>query len=199
MCKAKFIVIEGIDGSGTTTQTKKLANYFKNIGKKIYSTAEPSNNPTGLLIRKFLKENNKKNCLFRKKQLALLYAADRLEHYALEIGVNLKMGINVICDRYLMSTLVYQGFDLNENWIKSLNKYVPLPDLTILIDVHEDIALLRRNKRGNDFEFFDNFKFQKNMRQRYLSLAKKLKIKIIDGNKDKIHVLEEILTCFEIN
>ncbi len=198
MGEAKFIVLEGIDGSGSTTQAKKLANYLISKDEKIYLTAQPSKNPVGLQIRKLLNGSSASAPKFRREQLALLYAADRLEHYALEIEIQLKAGVNVICDRYLMSSLAYQGLDLSDIWVENLNKYAPSPDKTIFIDVHEDIAESRRHKRGEDPEFFDDLKFQKNVRQRYLSLVKKLNVEVVNGDGNEKDVFESILTCLGV-
>ena len=155
---------------------------------------------SGLLIRKILKKNNNTIHYLQKQQLALLYAADRLNHYALYIHNNLKNGIHVICDRYLMSSLAYQGNELNINWIKTLNKYAPLPHYTFLIDVHENIAKLRRKKRNKNIELFDYIYLQKNIRKKYLYLAKSLhNINIINGNGNKNDIFKKILYNININ
>ena len=122
----KFIVVEGIDGSGSTTQAKLLCKYLESRGRTCFFTAEPSGGPIGKFIRDLLKQKENKPQLFFHI-LALTFAADRLCHYDLEILPKLKAGVDVISDRYVLSSLVYQGLDVPQGWVKEVNRYARTP------------------------------------------------------------------------
>lgn len=181
MERGRFIVVEGIDGSGSTTQAKYLCEYLKSSGRECYLTAEPSAGPIGEVIRKFLRKNEEKSQLLFHT-LALSFSADRLYHYEHEILPRLEKNIDVISDRYVLSSLVYQGLDLPQGWVKEINRYAPNPNLTVLIDTPEEIASVRRLKRGSQPEIFDESDVQIKIRQRYLQLAFTAQAIVIDGS-----------------
>ena len=195
MKKGRFIVFEGIDGSGSTTQANKLADHFTSVGVKCVITAQPSKNSVGLFIKKIL-QSKIKISLFKEKELALLFAADRLVHYSLNIKNNINAGINVICDRYVMSSLAYQGINLDIDWIRNINQYAPIPDITILIDVDDYIAKVRRENRHYS-ELFDDFNFQVMVRKSYLRLSKQFRCYIINGNGNRNNVFNLVLACLK--
>ena len=123
----KFIVFEGIDGAGTTTQAQALVNYLTECGISTYLTCEPSDSSIGTFTRQALQGKQKG---FHQKQLpdvalALLFAADRADHWTNEIQPLLNEGVNVICDRYLYSSLAYQGLEHPLEWIRALNASFP--------------------------------------------------------------------------
>ena len=145
----KFIVFEGIDGSGTTTQAELLNNYLLGNNKNSITTTEPSSGPIGNLIR----EGFKKRVLFVEdaklfdEQMAYLFAADRHDHIYNEVDgiktLNAK-GITTISTRYFFSSLVYHVNNQEEyDFVKQLNEKFPLPDLTIYIDNPVEISLQR--------------------------------------------------------
>ena len=140
-----FICVEGLDGSGKTTQAQILTERLsKNYNTVL--TAEPSRGKTGTYIRE--------GCLYEEKRLptaaeALLFAADRIEHVENEIKPALEQGKVVICDRYIYSSYAYQGSaGLNLGWIKRINSYALKPDYSVFIDVTPERVLerLRRKK-----------------------------------------------------
>ena len=133
----KLIVFEGIDGSGLTTHAERLQRWMNRSGtKKACLTKEPTSGPIGALIR--LKLTGRID--LDEATLALMFAADRLDHLNNLIIPRLSSGINVICDRYYLSSLAYQSLSLDTDWIKSINRMARRPDLTILLDVPAHIC-----------------------------------------------------------
>jgi dTMP kinase len=182
--RGAFIVIEGLDGSGKTTQAKLLTAKLRRSHNAVY-TAEPSNGKIGTFIRK--------SCLYGQKRLsiiaeALLFAADRIEHVENEIQPALAKGKLVVCDRYVYSSLAYQGSaDLNVEWIAEINSCALKPDFAVLIDVAPEKVLQRLNRRKSVME---NLETQQKVREIYLKSVAKGDLVRIDGDKP----LEEVAT-----
>ncbi len=196
MERGRFIVVEGIDGSGSTTQAKYLCDYLKAKGRECYFTAEPSTGPVGKVIRQFLREKGEKPQLL-SHILALSFSADRLYHYEYEILPRLEKNIDVISDRYVLSSLVYQGLDLPQGWVKEINRYAPNPNLTVLIDAPEEIASERRLKRGSEPEIFDKSDLQIQLRNRYLQLAFTAQAIVVDGSSDAQIVSDRMIEAIK--
>lgn len=190
--KGKFIVFEGIDGSGKSTQADRLVRYLKSKNIKAVVTNEPqSDRPVGMLIRQALK----KQISFDEKTIALLFAADRLDHIQ-RISEKLDEGFWVVCDRYYFSSFAYNDTALNKEWIISVNSEAMnalKADMTIFLDVPCDISLSRVSKRG-ETEIFENTERQNRVRNNYLELFKRFKddenIVVIDGNA-KQNIIEK--------
>ena len=190
--KGKFIVFEGIDGSGKSTQADRLVRYLKSKNIKAVVTNEPqSDRPVGMLIRQALK----KQISFDEKTIALLFAADRLDHIQ-RISEKLDEGFWVVCDRYYFSSFAYNDTAFNKEWIISVNSEAMnalKADMTIFLDVPCDISLSRVSKRG-ETEIFENTKRQNRVRNNYLELFKRFKddenIVVIDGNA-KQNIIEK--------
>ncbi|TFG01906.1 MAG: dTMP kinase [Promethearchaeota archaeon] len=166
--KSVFIVLEGLDGSGTTTHSRLLEGFLKNEKLKVHLTQEPSKNEIGVLLRKFLKDNS-----IPPTTDALLFAADRDLHYHNEIKKKLDEGYIVISDRYLESSIIYQSLQSDEisiDWIEELNKFVGQPDLTIILDIDPRISLARKS---GALEKFEETPFLDKVRDLYLKRAKK--------------------------
>lgn len=184
--RGAFICIEGIDGSGKTTQAKLLANRLKISHNAVY-TAEPSRGKIGTYI--------KKSYLYGEKRLsivleALLFAADRIEHLENEIFPSLDKGRLVISDRYVYSSLAYQGAaGLSLNWIKKINEHALEPDLAVFIDVNPETVMRRLKPKKSVMENIDT---QKKVRKIYLKFVKDGKLIRIDGGKSKNEVAKEI-------
>ena len=153
--RAKFIVLEGIDGAGTTTQTKRIAAWMEEQKLLHHVTREPSDGMIGKVIRTYLTHGDTAVSSVGNRTLALLFAADRLEHLRMEINPMLEKGAHVISDRYVMSSLVYQALDLPIQEVAGYNAHARVPDLTILLDVSVDDAERRRHLRGGAAELFD--------------------------------------------
>jgi len=126
--KPLFIVFEGPDGSGLSTQTKLLAKWFKSKGEKVLLTKEPTNSMIGGLIRSILKKEWKVDM----KTFGLLFSADRSHHLSNEIEPALKDGYNVVCDRYILSTLAFNVEKNNLEWLKKLNSHLENQTLFLL-------------------------------------------------------------------
>ena len=195
--KGKLIAIEGIDGAGTTTQTVIIARWLKRFCTMVHRTSEPSRGPLGKYIRHLLK--NKKAS---KEQLALLFAADRLDHIERKVMPALKRGAWIVTDRYRLSSLAYQGAECDPRWVRAINKHAPIADLTILIDLPVKTALKRIKSRGATRERFESQKQLEKIRKKYLELAKKKsegRVVIVDGSpsaKDVTLKIKEAIQSF---
>jgi len=186
MQNSLFIVLEGGDAAGTTTHSHLLKGFLEGKGFKVFLTQEPSNSQIGKLIREFLKNKE-----IPPTTDALLFAADRDFHYKNEIKNKLKEGYIVISDRYLESSIVYQSVQSDEisiDWVKEINKFVGLPDITIILDIDPKIALARRE--GGDLEKFEDNSFLNKVRHLYLSRAKQERYHIINSD-DIIEFVQE--------
>lgn len=205
MRKGIFIAIDGIDGCGSTTQVEILGKYLETKGEKAYLTREPSEFEIGKLLRKYLKKPETPIATD-----ALLFAADRVEHYYNEILPKIKNNFTVITDRYLESSIAYQTSQiiLNRNlldnpvsidaaidWIKNINIYIPLPDITFILDIDPRISLKRKYSKldSDDIEKFENESFLDEVRKIYILRAKALKFVIIDAHQSLEIVSKEIV------
>lgn len=183
-----FICVEGLDGCGKTTQAKILVRKLRKIGYDAVYTAEPS----GGKIGKFIKEY----CLHGGKRVssvveALLFAADRYEHLENEIIPALKNGKIVVSDRYLYSSLAYQGAaGLNLDWIRRINEHAIPPDLAIFIDVEPDTVIKRLKPKRSVME---NLETQRKVREVYMKFVENGELVKVNGNKSKREVAREIL------
>jgi dTMP kinase len=157
-----YICLEGIDGSGKSTQIELLEKWLINIGYKPFKVSEPTESEVGELIRKMLRSSNASEINFQIT-LALLFAADRM-FLMDKIRKAESEGKIVISDRCFYSSIVYQNDD---EWIAQLNKHAKIPDLTILLDLEIDTALGRCE--GKDH--FENKVFLEKIRKKYLKLA----------------------------
>ena len=170
-----FISFEGIDGVGKSTQIDLLIKHLDELGRKSIRTLEPGGTDLGVEIRHLL--------LHRKGEVApraeaLLYAADRAHHVATKVRPALAEGIDVIIDRYLDSSVAYQGAgrELDSVEIRNLSLFAVqglLPHLTILLDLDATASLARRSKTGEEPDRLEREKveFFEAVRQGYLELA----------------------------
>ncbi len=185
--KGTFVVIEGIDGSGKSTQAKILAGALRKSLNSI-CTAEPSKGPIGRFIRnRILYENFRTPTTLE----ALLFAADRIDHVKREIEPALSQGRLVICDRYLYSSLAYQGSaGLSLDWIQTINGQALKPDLAVFVDVAPEVVLARLRRKKSVME---NLETQQRVREIYLKYVATGELVLIDGDKPKKNVAEDIL------
>lgn len=185
--KGSFIVIEGLDGSGKTTQAKILVRKLKQSCGAVF-TAEPSQGKTGKFIRNRILYGEKRSPITVE---ALLFAADRIEHINNEVLPKLEEGRLVICDRYTYSSLAYQGSaGLSLDWIKVINQNALKPDLSLFIDVDPEVVLSRLKRKKSVME---NLKTQQKVREIYLEFVNNGELKIIDGDKPKVEVAREVV------
>ncbi len=163
------MVIEGLDGAGTTTQTAELVRRLAERGIAAEATAEPSRGPVGALIRLVLghRLGGGGGRPFDRAALALLFAADRLDHVASEIEPHLVAGRWVVSDRYALSSLAYQALDLPQPFVEAINARAPRPDLTLFLDVPADVALGRRQSERANLELFEQLDLQRRVATAY--------------------------------
>jgi len=185
--KGAFIVIEGLDGSGKTTQAKLLVAKLRRQYNAMY-TAEPSKGKIGKFIRSHVLYGDRR---FPTAVEALLFAADRLEHIQNEVLPAIAEGQVVISDRYFYSSLAYQGSaGLSLDWIKTINQNALKPDLAIFIDVEPEAVEARLKRRKSVME---NMETQRKVRQIYQYFIEKGELIKVDGNQPKALVAAEIL------
>ena len=157
MTRGRFIVFEGLDGAGTTTQCRLLGEWLESQGRRVHQTAEPSDGPIGRMIRRVLREEQMgaDGARMNARSIAGLFAADRADHLKSEIEPALARGEDVICDRYVHSSLAYQGVETDLDWVASLNSVMPPPDLILFVDVPVEVASQRRASRAEDAEIYE--------------------------------------------
>ena len=183
-----FIALEGIDGSGKSTQIEMLADYLKNQGRYVYLTREPSDLNIGKTIRKYLTSELKAD----NRVIAALFVADRLEHILDDKEGLLKIkadGRDIITDRYYFSSYAYQSVDMPMDWIINANSEAAKllkPDATIFIDITPEQAMERINTNREETELFENAERLKATRDKYFEAFDKLKesenVIIVDGS-----------------
>jgi len=184
-----FVVFEGCDGSGTTTQLTTLEDFFQQNGNRLslpplYKTNEPTNGSIGKVIRSFLR----KELALLPETVALLFAADRNEHLYGSGGIaeRCARGELVVSDRYLPSSLVYQGLVCGEELPARLNRDFPGPELLVFFDIDPETA--QRRMAGRDVrEVYEYLDFQIRIRERYKSLLPRfasqgVQVEIIDAS-----------------
>ena len=156
MVLENFIVFEGIDGAGTSTQIKKIV---ESNPEKYVATAEPTTNETGKFLRRMLAGEFKVD----EKTSSYLFAADRCEHIYGEKGVinMLKQGITVVSDRYFFSSLAYQSVSCGKELPRIVNSPFPLPEYLFYFDINPEISLARVTSRGEKTEIYEQIDMQK--------------------------------------
>lgn len=165
-----FLVLEGLDGAGTTTQAQRLAAWMKAHGRRCHVTAEPSRGPIGAQVRLVLsgRLRGAGGREFDPRSLALLFAADRLDHWESEINPRLEEGWDVISDRYVLSSLAYQAVSTGDApWVAAINSMAPAADLTVFLRLAPAVALRRRYAASSEPEIFEFPEFQRKVRRAY--------------------------------
>jgi dTMP kinase len=168
-----FIVLEGIDGSGTTTQLDRLTGHLERRGRRVHPTREPSQGPVGRLLREILLGGHRRpdGAPVDGLAMALLFAADRRDHLTREIEPALAAGADVVSDRYLLSSLAYQAQEAERDWVAGLARELRVPDLTLLLDVPVSVAAARRRAAGRPDERYDADEVQSRVAARYRELC----------------------------
>jgi dTMP kinase len=196
----RLVVLEGIDGSGTTTQVAKLAERLRRAGIPVRATREPSDGPIGTLVRQVLSGRivvpGGKSPGWAT--MALLFAADRMDHVQSEIAPFIARGGVVLSDRYDASSLAYQSVSSGAaatetvEWIRSLNRHALRPSLTIVLDVSPEVAAARRVRRGEAAQLYERDEMQRELATFYRGLAKHIpgdRVVVVDGDAavDAVH------------
>ena len=199
--EGKFIVIEGIDGSGKTTQIDEISKWLPNSGlmeknAKLITTREPGGSLLGKKIRHLILDNNKNNKPSSLTEL-LLYSADRAEHVSKVISPALGGGDWVISDRFSDSTLAYQGYGRNINLeiiknIESIACQGEYPDLTIFLEISPEESVLRRKNLIPDRMESEGIKFLQKVNEGFNLIAKEKKWKIIPASQNINTISNEI-------
>ncbi len=206
--RGRFVVLEGIDGAGTTTHVARLAERLRARRIAVRATREPSDGPAGTLIRHVLTGRVvvPGGRAPGWATMALLFAADRMDHVESEIEAVPRRGGVVISDRYVASSLAYQsissGADAAEavDWIRTLNRYARRPDLTIVLDVSHEVAARRRESRGEAAQLYEQNEMQRELAAFYRSLARHMpqdEIAVVDGTGTIDEVERRVWTAYE--
>ena len=184
-----FICVEGLDGCGKTTQAKLLVARLREKGYDAIYTAEPSRGKIGMFIKEY--------CLHGRKRVssiveALLFAADRFEHVENVVIPSLNEGKLVVSDRYVYSSLAYQGAaGLDLKWVENINEHAISPNLAVLIDVVPETVIQRLKPKKSVME---NLETQRKVREVYMKFVEKGELVKIDGSNSKQEVADDILT-----
>ena len=191
--KGKFIVVEGIDGCGKTTQIRELSRWLPDSGlmnknSKLITTREPGGSQLGKKLRTLILDNNKNNKPSAIAEL-LLYSADRAEHVSKIISPALKSKDWVLSDRFADSTLAYQGYGRNINLetIKNIESIVcqgETPDLTIFLEISPEESILRRKNEIPDRMESEGIKFLEKVNNGFRLIAKEKNWKVISASQN---------------
>ncbi len=197
----RFIVIEGLDGAGATTQMRAVTEAFDQANVHCHATFEPTSSPLGTLVRSILR----KEIVTTSLALALLFAADREDHLYNPInGIvdKIKEGITVISDRYLFSSLAYQAVDIGFEKVSDINNF-PYPKYLIYLDTPVQDCLDRIEKRDNGKELFERSEFLTKVRDNYelifADLPKDVVFLRVDGTLGKDEITKIIIDKLKEN
>jgi len=190
--RGTFLCIEGLDGSGKTTQAKILVKNLRRQGFDAVYTTEPSIGKVGKLIRSFVLDREERVPIALE---ALLFAADRVDHVETVVKPLLKQGKIVVCDRYVYSTLAYQGAaGLDLEWIERINQFALKPSLALLIDVSPDAVVKRLKRKRTVMETKRN---QQKVREVYMKMVQEQHLTLVDGDKPVRAVANNILSIVQ--
>jgi len=195
----RLIVIEGLDGAGTTTQAKRLVEYLNNKGVKAHGTREPSDGPIGRLIREMLTGGHAiPGQTLSQGTFGLLFAADRLDHLQREVEPHIAAGTVVVSDRWYHSSLAYQGTGADRDWITTLNARARRPELTLFLKVRPEVAAKRRAAARRQEELFEQLQMQIEVDAGYTAtnaelIAQGERIETIDGEQTEDQVFDAIV------
>lgn len=186
----RLIAFEGIDGSGKSTQARKLAEYLRAQGREVLLTREPTDGPWGRKIR----EARFKERLSPADELHA-FIEDRKQHVTEEIAPALARGAVVIIDRYYYSTAAYQGArGLDPQQLLATNRaFAPKPDVVVLVDVTPEQALARISSRGEGQDLFETKAALTAVRENFLQLSKEPHFVVVDGAGDEATVFQRVL------
>lgn len=198
MEKGKFIALEGIDGSGKSTQIGRLARRIEALGLSCRTDCEPTGRPAGVLIRQALTGQTPMD----PRVIAALFAADRLDHLVNEengVCAAIARGITVITDRYYFSSYAYQGADVGMDWVIEANKLsaqLLRPTVTVFLDVPAQAAMERIRRNRDHVELFEKEERLRQTRALYLEAFERLKdvetVAMVDGSGTEDQVAERV-------
>ena len=185
--KGAFIVLEGGDGCGKTTQARALYSALRHQGYKVHLTAEPSRSTVGRLIRRRILHGRKAS----PEVEALLFAADRFLHLESEILPALADGKIVVCDRYIYASFAYQGAQGGDShWLREINRFAVRPNLALYLDVPAEMGMSRIKRKKSVLE---RLELQRRVRDEYLRLVQTGELTLVDATQPISKVGENIL------
>lgn len=195
MERGRFIVFEGIDGAGKTTQIELLVNHLREQGRTVYRTAEPTESVSGGLLRDALGGISKRTPC----ELAAMFVLDRIFHNVNPVNGIQKMladGVDVICDRYYYSSLAYQGSQTDAEWVRRMNLDCPeigRPDVCIFLDLTPKQSMARISQGRVTTEIYETEEHLTRVRNRFLTVIEDMK------DRDDIRVINAAGTIEEIH
>jgi dTMP kinase len=198
--RGRFVVLEGLDGAGTTTQARLLGERLRAAGRRVHVTAEPSGGPAGALVRQVLTHRVSGGAAagFDPAALALLFAADRLDHVAAEILPKLEAGVDVVSDRYTLSSLAYQSLTTGDaRWVAAINGKAMPADLVVFLKVRPKVAVGRRSAASIDRELYEVAEFQRRVARSYDRAIGRLRaaghrVEVLDGERPVDEVADAV-------
>ena len=192
-----FIVIEGADGSGTTTQSQVLAKELGAERTAEHGERRQSQELIGQKVEEMISKDG-----YSAEAIALGFAADRMVHLEERVLPLLEQGKTVVCDRYYHSSLVYQPtLGAEYDWVEKINREAVEPDLTVILDVSAETGMERIDSRGSDDNIFEDLDFQQEVVERYRRLPERLEENIVlaDSSQEIDEVAEEVREKVEEN
>jgi len=201
MSGGRFIVFEGIDGAGKSTQVALLRERLEAMGRRVELTAEPSSLESGLAVRRALSGKEPHS----ECEMASMFVLDRIAHNnhpTLGIKALLASGADVICDRYYYSNLAYQGQTTDYGWVRSMNLDCPdilRPDICIYLDLLPEQSLERIRKRGEEMEIYENLERLSAVRSAFLTVIEDLRLTgerifAVNADRSPLEISEEIFS-----
>ncbi len=198
MSGGKFIVLEGIDGCGKSTQVQFLAAALSARGRRVCATAEPTDSPTGKLLRAALSGRDPRS----PSEMAALFVLDRIGHNLAPGGIAemLAAGNDVVCDRYYYSSLAYQGSLCDYEWVRHMNTACPdirHPDLCVFLDISPAESLARVSTRGETPEIYEKEESLRLFRDTFLRVFSSLpdRVAVVDAAGTPAAVAERVLAA----
>jgi len=202
MSHGRFIVFEGLDGAGTTTQTARLATFLRNNGRSCVETCEPTDLLLGRTLRTALRgqwgETGEGE--LNPGSVALLFAADRLDHLTRRVNPALEAGDIVISDRYVYSSMAYQGSLLEPQWVSTINSLARNPHLTLYVRVSVETAMSRLSARGDAREIYEKEAMLRSVYEGYerlVSTGEVANLVVVDGEVSIDQVFTQVRDAVE--
>ena len=193
--RGRFIVFEGIDGAGKTTQINLLAKYLSEQGRAVYCTAEPTETVSGGLLRDALSGVSRRTVC----EMAAMFVFDRINHNVNPVNGIQKMladGFDVICDRYYYSSLAYQGSGTDPEWVSNMNLNCPeimRPDVCIFLDLTPEQSMARINRGRATQEIYENEEKLTQVRNQFYRVFEQLR------DRDNIQIVDAYRSIEEIH
>ena len=196
--RGRFIVFEGIDGAGKTTQINLLAKHLSEQGRAVYCTAEPTETVSGGLLRDALSGASRRTIC----EMAAMFVFDRINHNVNPVNGIQKMladGFDVICDRYYYSSLAYQGSGTDPEWVSNMNLNCPeimRPDVCIFLDLTPEQSMARINRNRATQEIYENEEKLTQVRNQFYRVFEQLRerdnIQIVDAYRSVEEIHQDI-------